>query len=750
MDRNTAAAMVKGNLESYLQERGINTNRAFLCLNPEHSDNHPSMRFDRHKKQAHCFSCGASYDTFDLIGIETGYKGGELFSYTYGLYGLDVDGVKPFVPSGPMKPRPLKLQAPKPDPELKSYDFTAIIEAAHQDKRGEAYYKSRGLSDEIISRYKLGYTDTYNELLKDMPELQSESRKQNQYGYVLPYLNNDGTCNYFIAEIRDRAAADDYNGKYRKMKASLEINGTEYQHPAHIFNERYIKENPPACVYVCEGLYDALSYEEAGAPAVAFIGTADRRFLKLCEKYKPNTHFIITLDNDGAGKTATDRVTAGLEALGIRYTVANPAGQYKDANEALQADRKGFIAAAREAMKAAQHEAPPLQAKGETMQEEAPQHTKMLQAADEQKEKRAGDNMGDVIEMKPAIDLKKPEGKKADDNKEEEKELTEEEKRAQEEQRTGYTKYMASEYINFLFENAKTCPPAMSTGFEELDGALDGGLYAGLYCVGAISSLGKTTFVLQIADQVAKQGHDALIFSLEMSRYELIAKSISRTTLEIADNPRDAKGIKDISVWNRFNNLPQNDKTLIKRAGYEYGEYAENIRIIEGMGNVTVSKIKQAVARHIQERNKIPVVVIDYLQLIAPEEGQERATPKQVIDKAVMELKRISRDHKTPVIAISSLNRQSYQDEANMASFKESGAIEYSSDVLIGLQLKGVGPKDFDVDAAKAKNPREIELVVLKNRNGMAGGRLEYKYFTPFHCFKEIGPAKEKTGLKRI
>ena len=339
-----------------------------------------------------------------------------------------------------------------------------------------------------------------------------------------------------------------------------------------------------------------------------------------------------------------------------------------------------------------------------------------------------------------------------DDNKEEEKELTEEEKREQEEQNIGYTELMASDYIEALFKNAQTCPPAMPTGFEELDGVLDGGLYAGLYCVGAISSLGKTTFVLQIADQVAKQGHDALIFSLEMSRYELIAKSISRTTLEIADNPRDAKGIKDISVWNRFSNLPQNDQTHIKRAAYEYGEYAENIRIIEGMGDVTVSKIKQAVARHIQERNKIPVVVIDYLQLIAPEKGQERATEKQTIDKAVMELKRISRDHKTPVIAISSLNRQSYKDEANMAAFKESGAIEYSSDVLIGLQLKGVGQQGFDVDEAKKgfNGKRAIELVVLKNRNGVTGGRLEYEYFTPFHRFKEIGPAKEKTGLKRI
>ena len=381
MDRRTAAAMVKGNLESYLQERGINTSRAFCCLNPDHPDRKPSMRFDRHNNKVHCFSCGASYDTFDLIGIETGYKGGELFAYTYNLYGLDVEGATPFVPSGPIKPRPIMQQAPKPEPELKKYDFTAIIEAAHQDKRGEAYYKSRGLSEEIINRYKLGYTDTYNKLLTDMPELQSRSPKQHLYRYVLPYWDNDRKCHYFIVEIINRAAADQYNGKYNKMRKYIDVDGTEYQNPAHIFNERYLKENPPPCVYVCEGLYDALSYEEAGAPALAFIGIGEGRFLKLCEKHRPNTHFVITLDNDGAGKAATNRVTAGLKALGISYTIANPAGQYKDANEALQADREGFIAAARAAMKEIRQE-PPLQAKGETMQEE------------DQQEKRTG---GEVV-----------------------------------------------------------------------------------------------------------------------------------------------------------------------------------------------------------------------------------------------------------------------------------------------------------------------------------------------------------------
>jgi replicative DNA helicase len=60
---------------------------------------------------------------------------------------------------------------------------------------------------------------------------------------------------------------------------------------------------------------------------------------------------------------------------------------------------------------------------------------------------------------------------------------------------------------------------------------LDDGLYEGLYIVGAMSSLGKTTFVTQIGDQIANNGTDVLIFSLEMSRYELMAKSISRLTL---------------------------------------------------------------------------------------------------------------------------------------------------------------------------------------------------------------------------
>ena len=73
-----------------------------------------------------------------------------------------------------------------------------------------------------------------------------------------------------------------------------------------------------------------------------------------------------------------------------------------------------------------------------------------------------------------------------------------------------------------------------------------------------------------------------------------------------------------------------------------------------------------------------------------------------------------------------------------MQAFKESGAIEYSTDVLIGLQLMGVGDKNFDVDAAKTKNPREVEAVILKNRNGRTGGKIRYDFYAMFNYFEEV------------
>ena len=107
-----------------------------------------------------------------------------------------------------------------------------------------------------------------------------------------------------------------------------------------------------------------------------------------------------------------------------------------------------------------------------------------------------------------------------------------------------------------------------------------------------------------------------------------------------------------------------------------------------------------------------------------------------------MELKRISRYCKLPVIGVSSFNRAGYGTRVQMESFKESGEIEYSSDVLMGLQCKGAGTSSFDVDKAKQRDPREIELLVLKNRNGRVAGPIDLKYYPMFNYFEEARPTE--------
>lgn len=294
------------------------------------------------------------------------------------------------------------------------------------------------------------------------------------------------------------------------------------------------------------------------------------------------------------------------------------------------------------------------------------------------------------------------------------------------------------DFINGIADSVNT--PAIATGFPKLDKVLDGGLYEGLYICGAISSLGKTTLALQIADQIAQAGTDVLIFSLEMARSELMAKSISRLTLlDVIKNKgqvSNAKTTRGVTSGARYSKYSTEERELIQRAITAYSGYAGNIYINEGVGDIGVQEVRETIKKHILFTGRKPVVVIDYVQILAP--AEVRATDKQNIDKAVLELKRISRDFKLPLIGISSVNRANYNTPISMEALKESGNLEFGSDVIWGLQLKGVGKKDFDVNEAKAKNPREVELVVLKNRNGATGGKVTFEYYPLFNYFTEV------------
>ena len=271
---------------------------------------------------------------------------------------------------------------------------------------------------------------------------------------------------------------------------------------------------------------------------------------------------------------------------------------------------------------------------------------------------------------------------------------------------------------------------AISTGYDRLDEILNGGLQKGLYVIGALPSLGKTAFILQVSDYVSEHGQDVLFFSYEMSANELRSRSVSRIT-----NKRTSNQILSGSF------LDYDSKVEVMEAIEDYQEtIAKHLFIVEATRQHNASEITNEVNKHISLTGQLPVVVIDYLQIMPV--SRPGLSDKQSMDQTVLELKQLSRDLDLPVVVISSLNRASYTKSITMEAFKESGAIEYGTDVLIGLQIRnrynGNGGSKTDSqyhqEAAEhyeketSKAVRDIELKVIKNRNGIKGTvNLEYK-----------------------
>ena len=275
----------------------------------------------------------------------------------------------------------------------------------------------------------------------------------------------------------------------------------------------------------------------------------------------------------------------------------------------------------------------------------------------------------------------------------------------------------------------------INTGFSNLD-AKAGGLYGGLYVIAAISSLGKTTFAAQMADQIAKAGTDVLFFSLEQSRLELVSKSIARITAQ--NNPKEA--VTSLSIRKGY--LPPQ---VLKAAKQYQDAVKDRVSVIEGNFACNISFIGDYIRQYIRKTGTRPVVYIDYLQILQPaDDTDKRQSMKETVDNTVTELKRISRELDLTVFVVSSVNRSNYLTPIDFESLKESGGIEYTADVVWGLQLQCLNDPIFDkannikerrakIKEAKAANPRKIELVCLKNRYGVAN----------FSCFFDYYPAND-------
>lgn len=299
-----------------------------------------------------------------------------------------------------------------------------------------------------------------------------------------------------------------------------------------------------------------------------------------------------------------------------------------------------------------------------------------------------------------------------------------------------------------------------NTGFELLDQKA-GGLYSGLYVLAALSSLGKTSFALQLADQLAAAGTDVIFFSLEQSKLELISKSLARIT---AQEDR-ATAINSLAIRGGYY------EKRVQAAAAEYMQkIGERFTIIEGNFNCDISFIGDYTRRYIQKTQARPVVFVDYLQILQPTEepGKARQTVREAIDNSVTTLKRLSRELDITIILISSVNRGNYLTPIDFESLKESGGIEYTADVVWGLQLQCLNDDIFNqankikekrdiIRTNKKAEPRQIELVCLKNRYGIASFSCYFDYYAANDLFVETptlddhwtaGPATKKAGQK--
>jgi len=262
-------------------------------------------------------------------------------------------------------------------------------------------------------------------------------------------------------------------------------------------------------------------------------------------------------------------------------------------------------------------------------------------------------------------------------------------------------------YMLRAFEkHAQSKKSMIPTGFTELDEKLGDGLYEGLYVIGAQSSVGTTTFCGQITDQIAQSGRDVIIFELDQSTNELIAKSLSRITAKIAAKDECKRTARELLHGHFYENMNEETAETLKIAKNMYREFAGNIYIKECETQPQAIWITDQIRKHIELHGKRPIVLIDKLENMAQEQHNTKEN--------VFRLKRTARKFHIPVIAVSDPEEREETDGA---------------DVIIELRNKNT--------ASSPEEPRMIEAVIRKQRFGEAEEVIEFQFNEKYNLFTE-------------
>ncbi len=258
------------------------------------------------------------------------------------------------------------------------------------------------------------------------------------------------------------------------------------------------------------------------------------------------------------------------------------------------------------------------------------------------------------------------------------------------------------------------------TGFIDLDYKTAGMHPSDLILIAARPSMGKTAFVLNIAQHVAfREKKTVAIFSLEMSKEQLVNRLFS------LESRVDAQKLRTGDL------LDEDWERLIESAGV----IGESNLIIDDTPGISISELRSKCRKYKMEHN-LSMIIIDYLQLMSGS-GRGSESRQQEISEISRSLKAVARELQVPVLALSQLSRaveQRPDHKPMLSDLRESGAIEQDADVVMFIYRD----EYYNADSEKKGT---AEIIVAKQRNGPIGS-VDLAWLSQYTKFANIERSK--------
>jgi replicative DNA helicase len=239
------------------------------------------------------------------------------------------------------------------------------------------------------------------------------------------------------------------------------------------------------------------------------------------------------------------------------------------------------------------------------------------------------------------------------------------------------------------------------TGFHQLDNILSGLQQSDLIILGARPSFGKTAFALDIARQAALLGYSVGIFSLEMSKDQVIDRLISSQA--------------QVPLW-RLRTGRLTDELEFKMVQSALDELSQGKIFIDDTPSPNILQMR-SMARRLQLDNGLDLLIIDYLQLIQPRTDSDSMVHQ--VTEISRGLKSLARELNVPILAVSQLSRDVDKREVKiprLSDLRESGSLEQDADVVLFIYRKDRERVDLNEE-----DMNTVEIIVAKHRNGPLG-----------------------------